>query len=150
MIIKHGRHSFGEIQEMRKGLWLKRWECDLKCQRSVGIDRYMDRSIEMQIVVNNAYISLRKPSGNYGVHLTPLPSGNFQWSDPPPPRNFRVPPCGGGGWIFSGTTHCAFRMLTGWAGKLWSHGIVGEERLCDEQKEWLCRRLDHMWKVVFN
>ena len=71
----------------------KRWECDLKHQRSVGI-----------IVVNHAYISLRKPSGNYGVHLTPLPSGNFQRSDPPSPRNVRVPPWGGV-WIFSGTTH---------------------------------------------
>ena len=55
---------------------------------------------------------------NYGVHLTPLPSGNFQRSDPPPPRNFRVPPWGRYGYFlelhiqyftpyFKGTT-CSF------------------------------------------
>ena len=58
----------------------------------MGIDQNAAR-------VNYTYFPLRKPSGNYAVHLTPLPSGNFQQSDPPPPRNFRVPPQGGYGYF---------------------------------------------------
>ena len=39
-------------------------------------------SIKTQLVVNHAYFSLIKPSGKLWCSTTPLPSGNFHWSDP--------------------------------------------------------------------